>query len=140
MNAKPLLYVVTSVLLLTVGFLLDANSAKAEWDTTLTGPIVGGVERYYYTATGQAWVLGFDRVPPSWSRADARLDLPVPASEVKFLTIAGDWFVIVMRSGDSWAVNWTTPASHWQFCGPFSGQPIQTEGKSWGGVKNGYRK
>ena len=137
MSAKKFFYVCAGLFLLAAAYHLGAQSAKADWDETLTGPIVGGDGWKFYTRSGEAWEV--QREGPPWHRTPA-YDLPVPASDVKLVTLdySGQGR-LVTKSGDAWVHDYGESCS-WVYVGPFPGGSVQVESKSWSGVKDAFRK
>jgi hypothetical protein len=127
---KRLFYVSLSLLCLVGAYQLGADRARAEWDDSVLGSVVGGFSdgwnSTWYAASGEAWSLnnqGWERVVES--------DLPVPASEVKFM----DERTIITASDEGWLLVSNT----WQNFGPFPGGPVPLQAESWGKVKDRCR-
>jgi hypothetical protein len=135
--AKSLFSVGLFMVSLVCSYQLGVGPAVAEWDGSAPGQILGGG-----FADGGAWV-GFTAEGEAWSLTPAvgwtryqDLDLPVSATEVKFLDSNGQVFLLI-TTGD---VAWQHVAGvGWYELGPFPGGPIPVGLESWGKVKDRYR-
>jgi hypothetical protein len=142
--ARRFFFVCLGILCLVCAYQLGADRARADWDLTVPGQVVGGGPTnlgVWYTAAGEAW--GIRVVGPQqyeWVRADG-FDLPVPASEVKFLSsVENAGFIQVLTNDDvAYVLNWVA-GEQWVEVGPFPGGPVPLRGDSWGGVKDRYRE
>ena len=145
--ARKFFLVSLGILALAIAYNLGAERARADWDATAPGQIIGGGmnnvnDSRWYTATGEAWTL--DR--HGWERGEweARTDLPVPANQVKFLNFEGGsgGFGVHLITVDD--VGWTIHTAHpthgeWTEVGPFPGGPVTVDPQSFGKTKGSYR-
>jgi hypothetical protein len=135
---KRILYLSLSLLCLVAAYQLGADRARAEWDGNAPGQILGGAFAaggpwIAFTSDGEAW-----SVTPAvgWTRYQD-LDLPVSASEVKFLDSNGEVFVLITADDVAWEY---VMGVGWFELGPFPGGPVPLKAESWGKVKDRYRE
>jgi hypothetical protein len=126
---KRLFYLSLSLLCLVAAYQLGADRAGATWDPNVGGEIVGGWAYWWYTTSGEAW----SATPENGWERDAQFDLPVPASQVKF--IQGGHLLTI----DDVAWSNYGDGAGWRYVGPFPGGPVPLETDSWGKVKERYR-
>ena len=130
--AKRFMYVSVGVLFLVAAYQLGVERARADWDISVSGQIVGGDHYFWYTASGEAWYVDGS----GWSRASGG-DLPLPGTDVKFLY--RDYSTANLVTHDD--VAWFWEASQgWTNMGPFPGGPVALDEESWGSVKAKHRK
>jgi hypothetical protein len=127
---KRILYLSLSLLCLVCAYQLGADRARAEWDPTLSGVVVGGTSGYWYSASGEAWWPSFE----GWVRQEP-YDLPVSAADVKFLSNEGNQLFLITRDD----IGWRLYDSVWTCIGPFPGSPVPLQSDSWGKIKDRYR-
>ena len=124
--AKRFMYVSIGVMCLVAAYQLGVERARAEWNASAPGQIVGGADDRWYTSAGECWYAR----PGGWTR-EATLDLPIPANEVKFFDT-----VTLISTSD---VAWTWGGASWTEIGPFPGGPVSQEARSWGSTKGRFR-
>jgi hypothetical protein len=137
---KRLFYLSLSLLCLVSAYQLGADRAMAEWDANAIGAIIGlttngpSGDGLVYTSAGEAWALRSNAawVRESWVEV---YDLPVLASEVKFIDDAHGIIYLITTSDEGWVLNGST----WVSAGPFPGGPVPLQSDSWGKVKDRYR-
>jgi hypothetical protein len=134
---KRLFYLSLSLLCLVAAYQLGADRAMAEWDNGAPGQLLGGAFAdggpwVAFTAEGEAW-----SVTPAvgWTRYQD-LDLPVSATEVKFLDSNGDIFVLITTDDVAWEY---VTGMGWFELGAFPGGPVPLKTDSWGKAKDRYR-
>jgi hypothetical protein len=141
MRSKSFFYTCAGIFLLVAAYTMGARHALADWDTSVTGDIVGGAFEagFIYDRTGAAWTVYSN--PPGWVRANdvPSRDLPFPVSDLKFLEGGGGQAAMIAITKSDVAWGWDMNRG-WFEIGPFPGTTIPVEGKTWSGVKEGYRK
>jgi hypothetical protein len=130
--AKRFFYVSFGILCLVAAYQLGAEQARADWDSTTSGVVVGGGGEVWYARDGVAWQLSSDDTWRRWPEAD----LPVPFSGVTFFDQEYNGDPVRVTAGDE---VWFWQAGAWQLADPFPGGPVSLDGASWGKVKVGYR-
>ena len=137
--AKRFFYICTGLLCLVIAYQIGAEGARAEWDGNAPGYVLGGA-----FAEGGPWI-GFTSVGEAWSitpaagwirRAD--MDLPVAASEIKFLDSNGELFILITTADDAWES--ADNGLGWFQIDSFPGGPITIENESWGETKARWRR
>ena len=128
--AKRFFFICAGVLMLAIAYQFGVDSARADWDTSVPGAIVGGDHFYWYTSAGDAWSVS----QSGWTRSSEG-DLPVPSSEVKFLF--RDCCSGSLVTYDD--VAWYWESQVWTNLGAFPGGPIGTKPSSFGSIKGAYR-
>ena len=71
----------------------------------------------------------------SESGFEFKLSIPIPVSDVAFY--CGDDEGLIAKNGDVWKVT-NAQGQNWVNLGPAPGDPVPTQGKSWGKIKNQY--
>lgn len=136
--AKRFFFLCAGVLCLAAAYQVGTESARAEWDGSAAGSLVGGG-----FAAGGPWIA-FTSAGEAWSitpgagwirRVDA--DLPVPAAEVKFLDSNGELFILITTGDDVW--QFVDNGLGWFRIDSFPGGPISLPSESWGKVKAAHR-
>ena len=134
--ARRFFFVCLGILCLVCAYQLGADRARADWDANAPGEIVGGGQRLWFTRDGEAWRLL--ETSMTWERQDPALDLPVPASEVKFMdNVSGAGIFMITTEDVAWFAGGAGP---WEQIGPFPGAPVPLKTDSWGKVKDRYRE
>ena len=136
--AKRFAYVSFGILCLVASYQLGVERAKADWDHSGTGAIVGGDFRTYFGAAGDAWRINHSTA--SWDRTE-EFDLPFPASEVKFYSQAswdGGVLFLVTKDDEAW-FKLPSPQYAWEYVGLLPGTPVSLQSQSLGGTKSKYR-
>jgi hypothetical protein len=90
-----------------VSYTPGAPAEKTSWDPESSLAIVGGEDRIWWTAAGNAWYLSKGG---EWLQV-REMDLPVPIGEVRFLTSS----VLVTTEGEVWHA----PFGVWEKAKPF---------------------
>ena len=131
MGARRFFYVCAGFLMLAVAYTLGAQRAKADFNPS-GFPIVGfsggaGVGPAVLRADGTVW--GYEG---GWVRLNTA-PIPIPVSEVAHF----DWVYLASKSGEVWQ---NMSVSGWYSLGHVPAPTVQVEGKSWSGVKDGFRK
>jgi hypothetical protein len=128
--ARRLFHLSLSLLCLVAAYQLGAERARAEWNGTASGSVIGGFSNgstaFWYTGSGEAWSLN---AGVGWERV-AEWDLPVPFSEVKFM----DEHAIITTADEGWLLVSNT----WQSFGQFPGGPVPLQKEPWGKIKGRY--
>jgi len=135
--AKQFAYASFAVLCLVAAYQLGAGRARADWDTGISGAIVGGDFHTYFAANGDAWTIS--ETPGAWQRNPDE-DLPIPASQVKFFSQSGwegGYGYLVTTSDEAWVKG--GGAAPWTYVGPFPGGSVGVQSETWGNVKKGWR-
>lgn len=144
--ARRFMYVSIGVLCLVAAYQMGAERARADWNPAggqiIGGDMVSANQSRWYTAAGEAWKLSSS----GWERGDWEMliDLPVPATEVKFVTgeAASVGFGVHLITVDdvAWTIFTAGPSSgQWQEIGPFPGGPVSLDQESWSKVKAKHR-
>jgi hypothetical protein len=145
--ARRFFYTSLGLLCLIAAYQLGAGGARADWSPNVAGQIIGGDmsaanQSRWYTASGEAWKLSSS----GWERGEweTRIDLPVPASQVKFLAgepaSIGFGIHLITMDDVAWTIFTVGPSNgEWQELGPLPAAPVAVEGESVGGVKGRYR-
>ena len=131
MKARSFFYACGGIFLLVAAYTLGARHAVAELvgDPNEYGPVVACFDALYYLRSdGTTWEVTATR---PWTQDQIPM-IPVPVSQVaswspnQFVTKDGYFWVLTLDDG-------------WRR-GPQIPLPtIATQGKTWSGVKNGYR-
>lgn len=135
--AKRFMYVSVGVLCLVVAYQVGARDARADWGNfgQISGVTPGSSTQQdflFVSSAGEAWMREY----AGWIRR-ADLDLPVPASDVKFLEGMGqgDSYVLVTNDDSIWV--WFS--GEWEPSDPLPGGPVSLDEQSWGKTKAGFR-
>ena len=128
--AKRFAYVSFGILCLVAAYQLGAQRARADWDVSLSGDVVGtfGWDAVFDRA-GQAWRLEPTHTP-QWERAPT-FDLPVPTTQIKLMSN----FVIITNDDRGWVLQ----GSAWNDVGAYPGDPTPLAADSWAKIKGRYR-
>ena len=137
MSARSFFYASAGIFLLVAAYTLGARTAKADLDRT-AGMIVGfsdfqGIN--VLRSDGTQWLVTIGS-SPEW-RQQPLPPIPVPLEDVLF------WGPekFVTRDGHAWGVRWDGSQNQWvRTSEPIPLPTVSVEGKTWSGVKEGYRK
>jgi len=133
MDARKFFLVSLGILCLVAAYQLGATRARADWSGI--GPVfgmAGGIVAW--NSQGQAY-QGNSTIG-SWSHLD-RLDLPVPASDVKMLE--GEPYGSIMFVTQSDEI-WQNASGQWARLPPVPGGLVSVEGRSFGATKAKFRR
>jgi hypothetical protein len=125
--AKNFFFMTLGILALALAYNLGAERARADWNPSAPGVIIGGSNYRWWDTSGECWKLGLD----GWTREPVTFDLPVPVSQIKFIDFTG-LAQLITTDDHGWVNN-----NGWRDMGPFPGSvSLQTE--SWAKIKGRY--
>lgn len=136
--AKKFMYASLGVMCLCISYSLGANSASAEWDSSLSGQVIGFAQdnspnqAYVVARNGDLWAI---ETVGGWTQRNlpSEQQLPVSVEDIKFY--GGN--VLVTNGDEAWVdqgfgVGWVS-------FGVFPGPPVGIERESFGAVKGLFR-
>ena len=134
---KQFLYVSLGILFLAIAYGVIAGSARADWNPSASGCIVGffnanevGSTYGVFSDSGECWL--FRPLGGTWERSPM-YDLPLPVSEISLLGCD----LLVTHSDDVW--RYDTTSLEWTPASPFPGCPSSAaEVTTWGRIKAKY--
>lgn len=136
MSAKKIFYVSASLLMLMLAYALGTQRAAAELvgDPNEYGPVVAGITdngaHYYLRSDGTAWQFEHDT---PWRLMSGIPTLPMPVSQIAIWAPSQ----FVTKDGYVWLVGAT---GEWGQGAQIPLPIVQTDGKTWGSMKQEYRK
>lgn len=130
MTARTFFYASAGVFLLVAAYTMGTRQARADFNPQ-EFPIIGfsngqDISPVVLRADGTVW-----RFDGGWHSLEVD-PLPIPVSEVAFF----DWRFLASKSGQVWRNN----IPEWESLGQVPAPTVHVEGKTWSGVKEGYRK
>ena len=139
MKAKQFFFVCAGVFLLVSAYTMGARHARADFNPS-EPTIIGYSSATALRSDGEIWRIEESQGRFAWVRADCGVEppfqlippVPMPTSEIAYF----EWPRVILHNGEVW----TFHCPDWvREVGPISGGPIDVEGKTWSGVKEGYR-
>lgn len=133
--ARRFFFVSAGIFLLAGAYHLGVRTARADWDLSSAGDLVGFAtpgfgEAHVVTREGKMWQVTYHE----WTQwTDPEADLPVPTAMVKFFGPG----VLITKDEVAWVYAGT--GIGWISKGPFPGSPVPVDGRSFGSIKAQHR-
>ena len=133
MTAKAFCYACLGIFLLVAAWTMGAQHAKADFDPTLQGHVIGFAHLeidngYAIRSDGTVWLVDYT----GWHEFTPHNPLPVPVNQIKFY----GGTIIVAESGQAWIFE----SGEWISRGQMPPPTVSAESSTWSGVKKGYQK